>query len=103
MAKGSEIKRPRFYFADMHLENIVKTIRKNSLKVKMSDGEAIEENQKQENSYNDTLAECSTLEEVAETALKELQKVVASADRHKCLVDSRESLFFLPKLTLKMT
>ena len=32
-------------FADMHLENIVKTIRKNSLKVKMSDGEAIEENQ----------------------------------------------------------
>lgn len=32
LAKGKEIKYPRFYFADMHLENIVKTLRKNSLK-----------------------------------------------------------------------
>lgn len=94
LAKGSEIKGPRFYFADMHLENIVKTLRKNSLKAKMSDVEAIEKNQKQENSYDDTLAECSTLEEVAETALKELQKVVASADMAKTWIDSRENLSF---------
>lgn len=78
----------------MHLENIVKTLRKNSLKAKMSDVEAIEENQKQVNGYDDTLAECSTLEEVAETALKELQKVVASADMAKIWIDSRESLSF---------
>lgn len=94
LAKGSEIKRPRFYFADMHLENIVKTLRKNSLKAKMSDVEAIEENQKQVNNYDDALAECSTLEEVAEIALKELQKVVVSADMAKTWIDSRESLSF---------
>lgn len=94
LAKGSEIKRPRFYFADMHLENIVKTLRKNSLKAKMSDVEAIEENQKQVNNYDDALAECSTLEEVAEIALKELQKVVSSADMAKIWIDSRENLSF---------
>ncbi len=94
LAKGKEIKRPRMYFADMHLENIVKTLRKNTLTAKMSGVEAIEENQKQENSYDDTLAECSTLEEVAEIALKELQKVVASADMAKIWIDSRESLSF---------
>ncbi len=60
----------------------------------MSDVEAIEENQKQVNGYDDTLAECSTLEEVAETALKELQKVVVSADMAKAWIDSRESLSF---------
>ena len=94
LAKGKEIKYPRFYFADMHLENIVKTLRKNSLKAKMSDVEAIEENQKQENGYNTALSECGTLEEVAETALKELQKVVASADMAKTWIDSREILSF---------
>ena len=94
LAKGREIKRPRFYFADMHLENIVKTLRKNSLKAKISDVEAVEENQKQENSYDDTLAECGTLEEVAETALKELRKVVSSADMAKTWIDSRENLSF---------
>ena len=94
LAKGREIKRPRVYFADMHLENIVKTLRKNSLKAKMSDVEAIEENQKQVNGYDDTLAGCGTLEEVAETALKELQKVVASADMAKTWIDSRENLSF---------
>lgn len=94
LAKGKEIKRPRMYFADMHLENIVKTLRKNTLTAKMSGVEAIEENQKQENSYDDTLAECSTLEEVAEIALKELQKVVASADMAKIWIDSRENLSF---------
>lgn len=94
LAKGKEIKYPRFYFADMHLENIVKTLRKNSLKATMSDVEVIEENQKQENGYNTALSECGTLEEVAETALKELQKVVASADMAKTWIDSRESLSF---------
>ena len=94
LAKGKEIKYPRLYFADMHLENIVKTLRKNSLKAKMSDVEAIEKNQKQVNNYDDILAECSTLEEVAETALRELQKVVASADMAKTWIDSRENLSF---------
>ena len=94
LAKGKEIKYPRFYFADTHLENIVKTLRKNSLKAKMSDVEAIEENQKQENGYNAALSECGTLEKVAETALKELQKVVASADMAKTWIDSREILSF---------
>ena len=94
LAKGKEIKYPRFYFADMHLENIVKTLRKNSLKAKMSDVEAIEKNQKQVNNYDDILAECSPLEEVAETALRELQKVVASADMAKTWIDSRENLSF---------
>ena len=94
LSKGGKIKYISCYFADMHLENIVKTLRKNSLKAKMSDVEAIEENQNQENGYNDTLAECDTLQEVAATALKELQKVVASADMAKIWIDSRESLSF---------